>query len=173
MKCPQNNPDFATFLWKFHTKIPNSHDVDAINLRHIDFNIEITTLEFKLILLTSNLFRVAFNCSCVKLFAIQREFRSIQFHVQNTRGHHLIIFVLECQSFDCLCNDKTSHVLMILELVVGMPIMCTKINSKHKLLMTLWVMLLATNCQKLQLHITKSLMKIMGIQYLFHPCYLK
>jgi hypothetical protein len=35
-----------------------------------------------------------------------------------------------------------------------------------------WVISLATSCQKLQLHITKSLMKVIGTQYLFHPHYL-
>ncbi len=30
--------------------------------------------------------------------------------------------------------------------LVGMLVMCTKNNSRHKSLITLWVMLLATNC---------------------------
>jgi hypothetical protein len=71
--CQQNNLDFVTSLRRFCTGILNSHDVDAINLRHIDFNIVITTFEFKPILLTSNLLRITFNYSCAKLFGIQRD----------------------------------------------------------------------------------------------------
>jgi len=56
------------------------------------------------------------------------QFPPIQFHVRVTRGHYLIIFILKCQSLNCLCDEKTSHVLMILELVVGMHVMCTKKN---------------------------------------------
>jgi len=67
-----------------------------------------------------------------KLFAIQRESPPIQLYVQVTRGHHLIISILECQSLNYLHNDKTSHVLMILELIVGMLVMCTNKNSRHK-----------------------------------------
>jgi len=143
--CQQNNSDFATDFQRFCIGIPNSHDVDAINPRNIDFNIVIITFEFKPILLTSNLLQVAFNYSCVKRFAIQRESPLTQFHVRVTRGHYLIISILERQSLNCLRNDKTSHVLMILELAMGMPIMCTKNNSRHKSLMAIWVMLLATN----------------------------
>jgi hypothetical protein len=71
--CQQNNLDFVTSLRRFRTGILNSHDVDGINLRRIDFNIVITTFEFKPILLTSNLLRITFNYSCAKLFAIQRD----------------------------------------------------------------------------------------------------
>ncbi len=96
----------------------------------MDFNIVTTTFEFKPILFTSNLFQVTFNCSCAKLFVIQRESPLIQFHVCVTRGHHLTFSILAHQSLKCLRNDKTSCLPMILELAVGMPIMCTKNNSR-------------------------------------------
>jgi hypothetical protein len=94
----------------------------------MDFNIVTTTFEFKPILFTSNLFQVAFNCLCAKLFAIQREFPSIQFHASVMRGHLSILSTPKHQSLNCLCDDKTSSLPMVLELVVGMPIMCTKYN---------------------------------------------
>ncbi len=96
---------------------------------YMDFNIVTTTSKFKPILLTSNLFRATFNCSCAKLFAIQRESPPIQFHACVTRGHCSIISVLEHWSLKCSHNE-TSRLPMILELVVGMPIMCTKNNSR-------------------------------------------
>jgi hypothetical protein len=65
--------NFATSLQRFHTIIPNSHDVDVINSKHIDFNIVTTIFEFKPILFTSNLLQVTFNYSCAKLFATQKE----------------------------------------------------------------------------------------------------
>ncbi len=52
----QNDSNFVTFLQRFHIGIPNNHDVEAINLRHKDFNIVTTTFELKHILFTSNLF---------------------------------------------------------------------------------------------------------------------
>jgi hypothetical protein len=64
---------------------------------------------------------------------------------------------------------------MILEFVVGNASHVHKNNSKPKGVakMAPWVMLLAISCKKLQLHIIKSLMKLLSIQYLFHPLYLK
>jgi hypothetical protein len=61
-----------------------------------------------------------------------------------------------------LCNDKTNHLPMILELVVGMPIMCTKNNfgPKEVINNTLGHVI---GYQKLQLLIIKSLMKLLGI----------
>jgi hypothetical protein len=64
---------------------------------------------------------------------------------------------------------------MILELLVGNACHVHKNNSRPKEVakMAPWVMLLAISCQKLQLRIIKSLMKLLSIQYLFHPLYLK
>jgi hypothetical protein len=122
----QDGMDFVTSFQSLRTRIPSCHDVDAINLKHMDFNTITTTSKFEPIIFTSNLFQVAFTCSCAKLFAIEREFPLIQFHAWVTRGQRSILFALEHRSLNCLCNDKTSRLLMILELVVRMPIMCTK-----------------------------------------------
>jgi hypothetical protein len=86
----------------------------------------------KPILLTSNSFQVVLNCSCAKLFAIQREYPQYKLHVHIARGCHLTFTILECQNYICLNNDKTNHLPMISELVVGMPIMCTKNNVGPK-----------------------------------------
>ncbi len=77
-------------------------------------------------------FELPSNCSCAKLFFIQKESPPIQFHVCVTKGHHLILFVPERWSLNCLHHEKTICLLMILELVVEMPIMCTKNNSRPK-----------------------------------------
>jgi hypothetical protein len=52
----QNGPDFVTSFQRLRIGIPSSHDFDAINLKHMDFNTVTTTSEFKPILLTLNLF---------------------------------------------------------------------------------------------------------------------
>jgi hypothetical protein len=44
----------------------------------------------------------------------------------------MTLFVLECQSLNCLRDDKTNNLLMILELGMGMFIMCKKNNYGPK-----------------------------------------
>ncbi len=53
-------------------------------------------------------------------------------HVRVTRGHYSNLSTSKNQSLDCLRDDKTSRLLMILELAIGMPVMCTKDNSGPK-----------------------------------------
>jgi hypothetical protein len=150
----QDGLDFVISFQRLCIRIPSSHDVDAINLKHMEFNIITTTSKFKPILFTSNLFQIAFNCSRAKLFAIQKKFPLIQFHAWETRGHRSILSTPEHRSLNYLYNDKTSCLPMILELVVGMPIMCTKNNYRPmEVANGTLVMLLAISCQKLQLHI--------------------
>jgi hypothetical protein len=124
----QDNQDFGTSCWRFCIGILNSHVVDAINSKHIDFNIITTTFKFKLILFTSNLLQVPFNCSCVELFALLKESPPIQFHVHITRGYCSTLSIHEHRNINCLCSDKRSgqnKMPMILELV-RILVMCTK-----------------------------------------------
>ncbi len=64
----QDDLDFATSFWRFHTRIPCSHDVDAINSRLINFNIIKMTFEFKLILFTKGISTNRIPCLCHQRF---------------------------------------------------------------------------------------------------------
>jgi hypothetical protein len=48
------------------------------------------------------------------------------------QGLPLILFVYEHRSLNCLRDDKTNHLPMILELVIKMPITCKKNNFGPK-----------------------------------------
>jgi hypothetical protein len=169
-----DDPNFATSLQRFHTKIPSSHDVDAINSIHMDFNIVATTFEFKTIILTSNLLRIAFKLFMCKTICHTRGISTNTIPCSCHEGPPFDSFyswVLKPQLF---IQWQKQFVCQWFWNLRWECLSCahTKILDPRKLLTEPWVMLLVTSCQKLQLHITKSLMKLMGIQYLFHPHYL-
>jgi hypothetical protein len=65
----RDDPEFAACLKRFHIGKASDVNVNFINSRQIDLDTTLSTLEFKSILLTSNLLRVAFNRTYTKIFA--------------------------------------------------------------------------------------------------------
>jgi hypothetical protein len=142
----QDDLDFATSFWRFHTGIPCSPDVDAINSRLMDFNIITMTFEFKPILFTKGISTNTIPYSCHQKFL----FNSSYFFIIEASTIYVMTKQIVYQWFWNLCWECPS---------------CAQETTldPRKLLTAPWVMLLTTNCQKLQLHITKSLPKLLGI----------
>jgi hypothetical protein len=122
----KDDPHFASLLKRFRIGEAIDADVCLINSRHIKLNEDQSTSDFKPILLISNLLRVAFNQCCCKIFGISSKTPSMQFHAWVTRGHRSTLSASEMRSLNCLQDDKTNRLPMVLELAIGMPVMCTK-----------------------------------------------
>jgi hypothetical protein len=126
---PKDDPQFASLLKRFCIKKATDADVCLVYSRQIKLNEDQSTLDFKPILLTSNLLRVAFNWCCCKIFGISSKTPSMQFHTRVIWGRHSTLTASERRSLNCLRDDKTNWLLMVLELAIGMPVICTKNNS--------------------------------------------
>jgi hypothetical protein len=102
--------DFATTLQRFRIGSPTSHDVGSINSKLIQFNNAPST---------SNILRTAFNRSCSKILAIQSSSTPLQFHALVTKRRRSTFSASKRRSLNNLSDKKTSHLPMILEVIIG------------------------------------------------------